>query len=227
MNSEQLTSYAKSAGEFFVGLVIFLGTLSKIKPIEMWLETKTKKWLSRQPERQFVRRIDQAKLDQIVEGAKQELETICIILLAESRADRVTVIQYEKQADGNWTSTCLAEQRTRDTLSIRHLHQQTTVPPELWAEISRVHELEGRFLYVRNARLLDQPVLRTAMLRTGIISAYYQTLPDAASDCGALLSLSWKEPTALDAEELAHLHLSARILGAMLREHWHLKPDAN
>lgn len=199
----------------------------KIKPVETLLDEWVKKWLKRRPERVIVRRFDQQEIDRAQLSAAEELDTICIMLKNLLAADRVSVIAYEKQPDGTHLGTCLAEDRTEKVASVKSQFQQTPVAADLWAEVQRVHDSDTRWLYVPDAQLLNRPVLRRGMLRTQAKSAYYQTLPDEPGDCAALLSVSWHTATALNADKLDHLHALARLLGAMLREHWHLRPDAS
>jgi hypothetical protein len=197
-----------------------LTAVLRTKALETYFDERMKSWLSARNGRQLARRVSAAELRLILENSHEDLETVCLLLQAEYACARITVIEFTPQPGQVPLATCLVEARVPGMASVKHLFQRVPVQAAIWATIQQFHDSPSRCLYVPDARLLDNPPYRMSMLKTGARSAYYQALPDAPGQCRALMSISWQEPTAYGPDKLDALHLSARLLGAVLRSIW-------
>lgn len=161
-------------------------------------------------------RISDAQLAQVVKSGMGGLTSYLFLLLKEYAADRVTLTEYEESADGSVLATCLVEARSGDMKSVQNDVQRLLLKPGLWAEIQRWHGQYLRAHYVPDARLLDNALLRDALIDSGVWSAYYHTLPDQEGRCRAVLALSWHDEHPLTPEQERALHLSGRACEAVL-----------
>lgn len=155
------------------------------------------------------RRLSLKEEKEILNAGLDGLDTLVWYLRDEYQCDRVTIVEYEKQDDGSRLATCLSEARVGGMPTVERDLQSERVHPDVWAELERIHSLEGHRHFVPDAHLVEIAAMRDALLKYGVYSGFYQSLPMPDGKCRALLSLSWHEPHApLSALQLNALRLS-------------------
>lgn len=173
-------------------------------------------------------RLSDEQLKVLLTHEHEEIDTMAMLIQAELKADRITIVEYDCPTDTSkpTLATCILEHRSPRISSVKYVIQQQPLEPEVWQEVLRVHSLPSRCLFIPDVRKLENSALRSRLLRTGVFSAYYQALPATAGHCAAMLSLSWTTPVELSPLDLAGLHLSGRTIAALQRTLWMLKPVA-
>jgi hypothetical protein len=170
-------------------------------------------------------RLTDDQLEKIRRADAGRLRSWLLHLSIEYRADRATVVEYSK-TDAGWLASCLAESVQFEMCSIADDLQDMPVDEAIVSEIERINALEGRYHYVRDARLLDIVAMRDALLSTDVRTAFYQSLPNEKGKPWAMLALSWKTDHPLTPAEIRVLHLSgmacAFVLQSMQQE-WRKK----
>lgn len=207
-------------------LIAALTVLGKWQMFQTAGEKLLTRWVEGRPWRQMGRRLSDEESARILSHEREELETLVLLLRDAHKADRVTVVEYECPEDGRKLATCIEEDREPRMASIRAQLQRTPLDPSVWAEVQRVHSSPLRCLYVPDVRTLEVPALRSQLIRSGVRTAYYQSLPAVGGHCGGMLSLSWSSSTLLSDEDLAGLHWSGRTLATVLRAIWSYQPTA-
>jgi hypothetical protein len=162
------------------------------------------------------RRVSDTEMEAILGSGLEGLTTLLYLLEREYAADRVTITEYQEQADGSALATCVVEVRQAEMKSVLHL-RKSPISRELWRQIKRIAGLPHRVRCVLDARTEESAVLRVALLNSGVWSAYYQAMPDPLEEYQkiTILALSWHTPHELSPEQLRAL-LQSGVACAMV-----------